>query len=45
MTIVPIGVYGQTLAAAASGSSTHPRLCGVPNDARLNVCRASPPLK
>ena len=30
VTSVPIGVYGQTLAAAAGGSSTQPRLCGVP---------------
>ena len=31
VTSVPIGVYGQTFAAAASGNSTQPRLCGVPN--------------
>ena len=34
VTSVPIGVYGQTFAAAASGSSTQPRLCGVPNELR-----------
>ena len=45
VTRVPIGVYGQTFAAAASGSSTQPRLCGVPKDARLNAWIPSPPLK
>ena len=45
VTSVPIGVYGQISAEAASGSSTQPRLCGVPNDARSKLCSASPPLK
>ena len=45
VTSVPIGVYGQTFAAADSGSSTQPRLCGVPKDARLNAWIASPWLK
>lgn|SRR5579864_6949435 len=45
VTSVPIGVYGQTLAAVASGNSTQPRLCGVPKDARLKAWRASPPWK
>jgi DNA-binding PadR family transcriptional regulator len=45
VTSVPIGVYGHTLAAASSGSSTQPRLCGVPNVARGKACSASPPLK
>ena len=45
VTSVPIGVYGQTLAAWASGSSTQPRLCGVPKEARVKACRASPPWK
>jgi fructokinase len=45
VTSVPIGVYGHTLAAASSGSSTQPRLCGVPNDARLKAWIPSPPLK
>jgi hypothetical protein len=45
VTSVPTGVKGQTSAAAASGSSTQPRLCGVPNDARGNACSASPPWK
>ena len=45
VTRVPIGVYGQTLAAEASGSSTQPRLCGVPKEARLKAWIASPPLK
>ena len=36
---------GQTFAAASSGSSTHPRLCGVPNDARVKAWMPSPPLK
>jgi hypothetical protein len=45
VTSVPIGVYGQTLAAEARGSSTQPRLCGVPNEARLKAWIASPPLK
>src|SRR5512132_64045 len=45
VTSVPIGVYGQTFAAEASGSSTQPRLCGAPNEARLKAWMASPPLK
>lgn len=45
VTSVPIGVYGQISADAARGSSTHPRLCGVPNEARSKLCSASPPLK
>jgi hypothetical protein len=45
VTSVPIGVYGQIRAAAASGSSTQPRLCGVPNEARGNSWSASPPWK
>ena len=45
VTSVPIGVYGHTFAAAASGSSTHPRLCGVPNEERLNAWIPSPALK
>ncbi len=36
-TSVPIGVYGQISAEVASGSSTQPRLCGVPNDARSKL--------
>ncbi len=42
VTSVPIGVYGQTLAAALSGSSTQPRLCGVPNELRVKAWIASP---
>ena len=45
VTSVPIGVYGQTFLADASGSSTQPRLWGVPKEARLKACSASPPLK
>lgn len=45
VTSVPIGVYFQISAEAASGSSTQPRLWGVPNDDRSKLCSASPPLK
>jgi hypothetical protein len=45
VTRVPIGVYGHTFAAEARGSSTQPRLCGVPNELRLNACSASPSWK
>jgi predicted NBD/HSP70 family sugar kinase len=45
VTSVPIGVYGHTFAAASRGSSTQPRLCGVPKEARLNAWIPSPPLK
>jgi hypothetical protein len=45
VTSVPIGVYGKISAEAASGSSTQPRLCGEPNEERLKLCSASPPLK
>ena len=45
VTRVPIGVYGHTLAAAASGSSTQPRLCGVPKLERVKAWMASPWLK
>ena len=44
-TSVPIGVWGQSVAAWVNGISTQPRLCGQPYEERMNPCSASPPLK